>query len=92
MAGANLTSGERLEIYRSLFMVNRSSHFIVGRLEELDKAEIFDSDRLEELRGLTSELQGEINHYLLEKFHHVEKADWNFFGKIRAERDDERRE
>ena len=91
MAANNLSSGDRLEVYGHLYLLNRSFHYIVIRLKELDESEIFDSDRLEELRELAQELQTEINHYILDKFQAIEEQDWYLFGKIRARREDSQR-
>lgn len=92
MAAPNLSSGERLEVYGLLYIINRHFHHIIVRLRELDESDIFDADRLEELRGLTQELQAEINNYLIEKFSDIEEQDWYFFGKIRARREDSQKE
>lgn len=82
--GANgLTGGERAETYRRLFLINRSFHFIVQRLDELAQASIFDRRNMAELREFTQEVQLEINTTLLSPLHSVELDDWGQFGKIR---------
>jgi|SRR6476660_8940209 len=83
MAGTRLTSGERADVYRRLFLLNRSFHFIVQRLDELAQTSLFKRRDLAELRGLTQEIQLEINTALLDPFHSVEMDDWAQFGKVR---------
>lgn len=92
MARPNLSSEERLEVYGRLYLLNREFHRITVWLSQLYETEIFDFDRLEELRGLTQDVQGEINHYIFEKFGEIEEQDWYFFGKIRASRENLQRE
>ena len=87
MADPNLNSAERLEVYQGMFLINRSFSNIVRRLEELDKAEIFNSEELEQYRGLVQDLQVDINSHFLDALHEVELRDWAFFGKVRRERD-----
>ncbi|HLJ25404.1 MAG TPA: hypothetical protein VKY85_01720 [Candidatus Angelobacter sp.] len=87
MAESNLNSGERDQVYQALFLLNRSFHLIVQRLEELDKTGIFDSQHLKQLRGLTQELQADVNNHLLEKLHFVEREDCYHFSKVRIARD-----
>ena len=87
MANSHLTSGERLRIYEAIFRLNRSFHLIVCRLSELGKFRSFNSKKLAELRGLTQEMQVEINHQLLAKLNLIEADDWYIFGKVRIRRD-----
>ena len=90
MAETNLTSGERLRVYQAVFRLNRSFHLIICRLLELGNFKIFRTSnpkKLAELRGLTQEMQVEINHQLLESLHGVEDEDWFRFGKTRIARD-----
>jgi len=86
MAKTHLTSGDRLQVYQALFQVNRSFHFIIWRLTDLRRFRTFNSKTLAELRGLTQEMQVEINNYLLEKMRDVETEDWHSFGKVRVQR------
>ena len=87
MANSHLTSGERLRIYEAIFRLNRSFHLIVCRLSELGKFRSFNPRTLAELRGLTQEMQVEINHQLLAKLNLIEADDWHAFGKVRIRRD-----
>lgn len=84
MAAPNFSSGERMHIYRLLFLLNRSFHLIVQRLEELEKIGVCRSRDLAEMRGLTQEIQLEINTGVLNSFESVEANDWAHFGKIRT--------
>ena len=86
MAEIHLNSGERLQVYEVLFLLNRSFHSIVRRLQELDATRIFNPQHLKELRGLTQELQSEVNHHLLDTLHAAEEHDWYRFGKVRIAR------
>lgn len=65
-----------MQVYRALFLLNRSYHLIVCRLADLQELRIFSPTRLRELRGLTQEIQTETNFHL-----------WHRFGKIRNARD-----
>jgi hypothetical protein len=83
MAAPRLTSSERAEVYRLLFLLNRSFDLIVQRLDELGQTGLFTSRDLREMRGLTQEVQLEINTGLLDSFESVEHDDWAQFGKVR---------
>jgi hypothetical protein len=83
MAAPRLTSNERAEVYRLLFLLNRSFDLIVQRLDELGQTGLFSSRDLREMRGLTQEVQLEINTGLLDSFESVEHGDWAHFGKVR---------
>jgi len=83
MGAPRLTSSERAEVYRRLFLLNRSFDLIVQRLDELAKTGLFTSRDLREMRGLTQEVQLEINTGLLNSLESVENNDWAQFGKVR---------
>ena len=87
MAGSNLTSGRRMQVYRALFMLNRSYHLIVCRLSDLQELRLFSPSRLREIRGLTQEMQIETNFHLLDEIMAIERAEWHRFGKVRNARD-----
>jgi hypothetical protein len=78
-----LTSSERADIYKLIFLLNRSFNFIVRRLDELAKTHIFNARDLREMRGLTQEVQLEINTMLLHPLESVEHNDHAQFGKVR---------
>jgi hypothetical protein len=84
MAAPRLTSSERAEVYRRLFLLNRSFGLIVQRLDELAQTRIFSARELRELRGLTQEVQLEINTHLLGPLDSLEHDDWGEFGKVRV--------
>jgi hypothetical protein len=83
MAAPRLTSSERAAVYRLLFLLNRSFDLIVQRLDALGQTGLFTSRDLREMRGLTQEVQLEINTGLLDSFESVEHDDWAQFGKVR---------
>ena len=83
MAAPQFTSGERQDVYRLMFLLNRSFHFIVQRLDELAQTGICTSRDLKEMRGLTQEVQLEINTGVLNSLESVEMNDWAQFGKVR---------
>jgi hypothetical protein len=83
MAATNFTSGERQEVYRLMFLLNRSFHFIVLRLEELGKTNIINARDLKDALGLTQEVQLGINTAVLDTLDSVENDDWAQFGKVR---------
>src|SRR5579864_6027700 len=87
MADSHLTSGDRLRIYQALFLLNRHFHLITCRLSDLDTIRIFPAQRLRELRGLTRELQTEVNHGLLNTLSGIEDIDWFHFGRVRIAKD-----
>lgn len=81
MAAPKFTSRERMTVYRSLFLLNRSFHLIVQRLDDLKT--LFTSQDLKDMQNLTQEMQLEINHMLLNKLDSIEEHDWSQFGKVR---------
>jgi hypothetical protein len=78
---SNFNSQERMDVYKRLFLLNRSFHFIVQRLGEL--APLFAAQDLKDMLGLTQEVQLEINHLLLGRLESMEERDWAHFGKVR---------
>ncbi len=83
MAATNFTSGERQDVYRLMFLLNRSFHFIVQRLEELGKTNIINARDLKDALGLTQEVQLGINTAVLDTLDSIENDDWAQFGKVR---------
>ena len=84
MAAPKLTSSERAEVYRLLFLLNRSFDLIVQRLDALGDAGLFSSRDLREMRGLTQEVQLEINTLLLGPLDSLEHEDLGTFGRVRT--------
>ena len=84
MAAPQFTSGERQDIYRLMFLLNRSFHRIVQRLEELGKTSIINARDLRDVLGLTQEVQLGINTAVLDTLDSVENDDWAQFGKVRV--------
>jgi hypothetical protein len=70
MADINFTSEERMDIYRRLFLLNRSFHLIVMRLDELKP--LFTAQDLKDMRGMTQEIQLGINTALLDSLDSAE--------------------
>jgi hypothetical protein len=83
LAATNFTSGERQDVYRLMFLLNRSFHFIVQRLEELGKTNIINARDLKDALGLTQEVQLGINTAVLDTLDSIENDDWAQFGKVR---------
>jgi hypothetical protein len=83
LAAINFTSGERRDIYRLMFLMNRSFHFIVQRLEDLGKTGIMNARDLRDMLGLTQEVQLGINTAVLDTLDSAENDDWAQFGKVR---------
>jgi len=83
MAAPKLTSRERAEIYRLIFLLNRSFDFIVQRLETLQKTGLFTSKAAKLFPGFAQELQAEFNQQFLEDLHQLELDDWGEYGKAR---------
>jgi hypothetical protein len=84
MAAPNLTSGERMDVYRRMFLLNRSFHLIVQRLDEITQTRLVSSKQVKEMIGLTQEVQLEINTLLLDPLGSLELDDWGVFGKVRS--------
>ncbi len=78
-----MTSADRVNLYRSMFLLNRSFHLIVQRLEELGKTKIINARDLRDFIGLAQEVQLEINTGVLNSLDSIEQNDWAQFGKIR---------
>jgi hypothetical protein len=76
-----LTSAERVSAYRDLFRLNRAFHVAVQTLDGL--AQFLSAQELKDMRGLTQEVQTEINGLVLERLHSTEMDDWAQFGKVR---------
>jgi hypothetical protein len=70
-----------MDIYRRIFLLNRSFHFIVERLDELKN--LLSPQDLKDLRGITQEIQLGINTALLDSLNSSENDDWAQFGKVR---------
>ena len=84
MAALRLTSRERAEVYRQIFLLNRSFDLIVQRLDDLARTRIFSVRDMREVSGLAQEVQLEINTTLLSPLDSLEHDDWGTFGKVRA--------
>jgi len=83
MAAPRLNSSERADVYRRIFLLNRSFDLIVKRLDELAQTHLFSARDLREVRGLTQEVQLEINTTLLNPLESVEQDDQAQFEKVR---------
>ncbi|MBZ5489657.1 MAG: hypothetical protein LAO76_01840 [Acidobacteriia bacterium] len=83
MASPKLTSRERAEVYRLIFLLNRSFDFIVQHLDAIQKTGLFKSKVAKLYPRFTQELQAEFNQQVLEDLHQIELDDWNEYGKSR---------
>jgi hypothetical protein len=83
MASPRLTSSEREDVYRLLFLLNRSFDFIVQHLDALQKTGLFTSKAAKLFPGFTQELQAEFNQEFLDTMHQLELDDWGEYGKSR---------
>jgi hypothetical protein len=83
MTSPRLTSREREEIYRMLFLLNRSFDFIVQHLQTLQKTGMFTSKTEKLFPSFAQELQAEFNQQFLEDLHQLELDDWGEYGKAR---------
>lgn len=77
-----MTSGERQNIYRQMFLINRSFHFIVLRLDKVKH--LMSKQDLKDMIGLTQETQLEINTAVLNTLESIEQDDHAQFGRVRA--------
>lgn len=83
MGAPRLTSRERVEVYRMLFLLNRSFDFIVQHLGTLQKTGLFKSKAAKLFPGFAQELQAELNQEFLSDLHDLELDDWGEYGKAR---------
>jgi hypothetical protein len=80
---------KKLEIYHTLYRLNRSFAAIVTHCQTLEAIRFFPSKSLRNFQGFTQELQAEMNQEFLEILHGTELEDWNRFGKVRQAREKE---
>jgi len=80
---------KKLDIYHTLYRLNRSFAAIVMHCQTLEGTKFFPSKSLRNFQGFAQELQAEINQELLEILHGTELEDWNRFGKVRQAREKE---
>jgi hypothetical protein len=83
MGTPRLTSRERAEVYRLLFLLNRSFDFIIQHLQTLQKIGLSKSKAAKPFPKFIQELQAEFNQQFLEDLHQIELDDWNEYGKAR---------
>jgi hypothetical protein len=83
MGTPKLTSRERAEVYRLIFLLNRSFDFIVQHLDAIQKTGLFKSKSSKLFPSFTQELQAEFNQEFLENLHQLELDDWGEYGKER---------
>jgi hypothetical protein len=86
---ATFDGTKKLEIYHTLYRLNRSFAAIVAHCQMLEATRFFPSKSLRNFQGVTQELQAEINQELLEILHGTELEDWNRYGKVRQAREKE---
>ncbi len=87
MAVTNLTNAQKLKLYSALFQLNRGYGFIFAALHDLRQTGVFKTLTVQELQGLSKEMQSQTNHSLLETLHDLEEKDWAKFGKVRIEQE-----
>jgi len=83
MGAPRLTSRERAEVYRLLFLLNRSFDFIVQHLDALQKTGLFKSKAAKLFPDFAQELQVEFNQEFIENLHQFELDDWGSYGNAR---------
>jgi hypothetical protein len=80
---------KKVELYHTLYRLNRSFAAIVAHCQTLEATRFFPSKSLRNFQGFTQELQAEINQELLDILHGTELQDWNRYGKVRQVREKE---
>jgi hypothetical protein len=83
VSSLKLNSRERQDVYRRLFLLNRSFSSIVQLLDELAQTPIFPARELREMCCHAQQVQLEINTKLLPTLESAELTDRAQFGKIR---------
>jgi hypothetical protein len=86
---ATFDGTKKLEIYHTLYRLNRSFAAIVAHCQTLEAIRFFPVKSLRNFQGFTQELQAEMNQELLEILHGTELEDWNRYGKVRQAREKE---
>ena len=89
---ATFDVNKKLEIYHTIYRLNRSFTAIVVHCQALEGTKFFPAKSLRNFQGFTQELQAEINQELLEILHGTELEDWNRYGKVRQAREKELRD
>lgn len=87
MAGSNLTSADKFNVYDCLAQLNRSFDFATDNLVELRQLGVLDKKQMETFCGFTKELQSQINHRTIETMRDREGKDAFDFGKVRIARE-----
>lgn len=82
-AAPMMTSAERMDVYRSMFLLNRAFAGIVQHVKELQETGLFASKASKLLPSFVQELQAECNQEFLETLHQLELDDWGRFGRVR---------
>ena len=83
MGAPRLTSRERAEVYRMIFLLNRSFDFVIQHLDAIQKIGLSKSRVAKLFPSFAQELQAEFNQQFLEDLHQVELDDWGEYGKAR---------
>jgi hypothetical protein len=83
VSSLKLNSRERQDVYRRLFLLNRSFSSIIRLLDELEQTPIFPVRDLRDMRGHAQQVQLEINTKLLPPLESAEQADHAQFGNAR---------
>src|SRR6476646_5358852 len=86
---ATFDGTKKLEIYHTLYRLNRSFAAIVTHCQTLEATRFFPTKSLRNFQGFTQELQAEMNQEFLEILHGTELEDWNLYGKVRQAREKE---
>jgi hypothetical protein len=83
MPATKFSSEEKLHAYAVLARVNHSFRNVVDNLQNLQESVAFDPAELKLFRGLTQELQAQLNHKLLSTLMQIEEKHAFEFGKMR---------
>lgn len=87
MAVLDFNADKKYRAYHVLACLNRSFRNIFNNLGELKAAGIFNAKQLNTFRGITQELQADVNYHSVETLHVAEEKDWGRFGQVRLDRD-----
>jgi hypothetical protein len=74
---------DKIEIYRTLYLLNTAFSAIVGHCDTLQRTGLFGSKASKLLPSFVQELQAECNQEFLETLHQLELDDWGRYGKAR---------
>ena len=82
-----MKTGQKSLIYESLNALNQSMEQVLEHLHRLKELGILSANSVENQKILAEEFRAGVNHAIVDKLNSREEEDWAKFGKLRMERD-----